>query len=92
MTAHDTATTIWKFPLTNEAVEMPKGARLLTVQTQNGIPCLWAEVNPKAEKVTRHLLVVGTGWDDGLVEGSTYLATFQQGPLVFHVYDMGEES
>ncbi len=83
-------TTIWKFPLTQENVDMPQGSRLLTVQIQHGVPTLWAEVNPKEETVTRRLAVIGTGWVDGIPEHLGYIATFQQGVMVFHVYDLGE--
>ncbi len=82
-------TTIWKFPLAGD-VSMPAGAKPLTVQTQNGETVLWAEVDPKADMVTHRFTVVGTGWAGGLPGGRNYLATFQTGPLVFHVYDLGE--
>lgn len=53
--------TIWKFPLevTDEQVLMvPKGAKLLTVQKQDGKPCLWCEVD-SAQDVAYHLY----SWD-----------------------------
>lgn len=80
--------TIWKFPLTKEGILMPISARLLTVQCQHGRPVLWAEVDPAAPKVIRNVRVIGTGWAD--VPAAPYVATFQDGPLVFHVYDLGE--
>jgi hypothetical protein len=55
---------IWKFelePTDNQEIEMPKGAEILTAQNQVGIPCLWALVDPTAEKETRTFEVVGTG-------------------------------
>ncbi len=43
--------TIWKYviPLQNEvAVDLPRGAKILCVQSQRGIPCIWALVDPEA--------------------------------------------
>lgn len=34
----------------DQNIEMPVGAKILTVQTQNGVPCIWAMVDPNAEK------------------------------------------
>ena len=55
--------TIWKFPFAVSdklviAIEMPKGAKILHVEVQSdwlapglrGQPCLWALVDPLAEK------------------------------------------
>ena len=83
--------TIWKFPLAPSLV-MPTGARLLDVQMQDGYPILWAEVDasPEANAVTRNLAVVGTGWPDSVLATSKYVGTYQDGSLVFHVYDLGE--
>ena len=81
---------IWKFPLeVNDAVlvEMPFGAKVLTVQVQNGIPCLWALVEPRnTPDGSTKFRIVGTGhYFDGKGE---YIDTFQlmDGALVFHVF------
>ena len=81
---------IWKFPLEIDdlvSVEMPFGARVLTIQVQNGQPCLWALVEPRnTSDGTTQLRIVGTGHDfDGKGE---YIDTFQlmDGALVFHVF------
>lgn len=82
---------IYKYPLKTadvQMVEMPKGATILCVQTQGETPCLWAEVNPKAEKICRAFVTYGTGHplDDGTAKH--YIGTYQLrgGALVFHVY------
>ena len=31
-------------------IVMPVGAKILTVQNQNGVPCIWAMVDPNSEK------------------------------------------
>lgn len=83
---------IWKFPLevTDDAsVMMPIGAKILTVQVQNGTPCLWAHVNPKANQRLRRLRIHWTG-HECIADG--YIGSFQfmHGSLVFHVFDDGE--
>ena len=40
---------------------IPKGATLLTVERQNNIPVLYAEVDPNALLEFRRILVLGTG-------------------------------
>ena len=53
----------------DQNIEMPVGAKILTVQTQNGVPCIWAMVDPNAEKERVHIRVHGiqfktaTGWN-----------------------------
>lgn len=84
--------TIWKYPLvatTAIDLEMPKGARVLTVQTQNHAPVMWALVDPAAAKELRRFRVVGTG-HEGAPDRGTYIGTFQLqgGSLVFHVFEV----
>ncbi len=81
---------IWKFPLKivdEQTVSMPQGARLLCVQTQNGVPYLWAEVTVNSEARNELLTfhVYGTGHPMPEDPG-TYIGTFQLPSLVFHVY------
>jgi hypothetical protein len=84
--------TIHKYPLNVGAVktEMPAGARVLSVQVQKDIPCLWAEVDTDNPSVYRSFLILGTGHQvpTGDVE---YLGTFQLygGDFVGHVYEVG---
>jgi len=84
--------TIWKFtlPMRDEfTIEMPRGARLLCVQTQGNQPCVWALVNEEAEMETRRFAMRGTGHDaSGLTAEADYVGTFQLhgGTLVFHLF------
>jgi hypothetical protein len=83
--------TIHKYQLQvvdNQSVIMPRGARIMTVQVQRGIPSLWAEVDDQAEVEQRTILTYGTGhplWS----ELATYLGTYQiqNGDLAFHVFE-----
>lgn len=87
--------TIYKYAIhigDDLAIPMPAGAQLLTVQCQRGLPCVWALVDDTAPIVHRKLAVRGTGHDCAGLEGSSYLGTirFNDGNLVFHVFDRGE--
>lgn len=84
---------IWKFEInTNQiTIEIPKEAEILTMQTQNEKPCIWALVNPENKKELRHFEVYGTGhniyYDMGIER--KYINTFQlhNGDLVFHLFE-----
>ncbi len=83
--------TIWKCMLRVDDLQivyMPKGAKLLSVQIQNGVPCLWALVDPTEEQERRTIHMRGTGHNATLVKGLDYVSTFQMrdGALVFHVF------
>lgn len=83
---------VWKFPLEvtdSQCIQMPTDAEILCVQMQAGQPCLWAQVDPQAEKGPRYIWIVGTGHElpDFVMR---YIGTFQmhQGALVFHVFEV----
>jgi hypothetical protein len=67
---------------------MPSQAKVLCVQTQGGIPHIWAEVETDNAPVVRKFRVVGTGHAMPAV-GLQYLGTYQvlDGALVWHVYE-----
>jgi hypothetical protein len=84
--------TIWKFALPVEdepLIRMPIGAKVLTVQSQGGYPCLWALVDPAAANEDRRFRVVGTGHPFAEADAHAYLGTFQMhsGSLVFHLFE-----
>lgn len=88
-------TTIWKFTLEitdSQRVEMPVKARVLTVQLQGGQPRLWAIVNldeaPLTEMRTFEIHGTGNPISDG---ARTYIATLQQPPFVWHVFERLEQ-
>lgn len=88
--------TIWKFEvpvLDRVAVGMPKGARILSAQTQHGTLCIWAECESNNSPEIRTFRIVGTGHTlDFDLDKSKYIATFQlyDGELVFHIYEILE--
>lgn len=57
---------IYKYKLTvQDTVDLciPEGAKILTLQMQQGCPCIWAEVNPQAPTEERTFAIRGTGLD-----------------------------
>lgn len=87
---------IWKYVVKierHQTVVMPKGSVLLDMQDQDGELAVWAAVPIERglhpDNVERSLSVVGTGSD--LPSGEqAYVATAQQGPYVWHLFDGGE--
>jgi hypothetical protein len=82
---------IWKFPLNVEAeqvIVVPKGAKFLSLQTQKGAPCVWAEVDTETEeRESWYLEAFGTGHplsDDAREFLGTYLVRSDE--LVLHVF------
>lgn len=84
--------TVYKYPLEitdEQELEIPAGAKILSVQFQGGQLCLWAEVNPKHEMVRLIIDIEGTGHP--LHPKRKYIGTVQQGPFVWHVYERGQQ-
>jgi hypothetical protein len=85
---------IWKYPLEvrdSNVIEMPYDAKILCVQTQNNIPCIWAIVNKDAYLENRFFRIVGTGqpFQKEFLVYRNYIGTFQldNGSLVFHLFE-----
>lgn len=89
---------IWKFAIGvgtgPQHLAMPAGARLLSVQLQEGLPQLWALCDPGAPQVLRRIEAFGTGDEVTAETGSTlaFVATVQMGPAVLHYFDRGERA
>ena len=82
---------VWKyqFPITGEfALTMKVGAEILHVESQRGIPSLWASVDPEADLERRLFSIVGTGHPTNLVAGQHVASFFQlDGGLVWHLFE-----
>lgn len=79
---------IYKYALEivdRQALYIPGHAKLLDVQIQNGVPCLWALVDTNEEERERVIQIFGTGHP--AEEAGAYVATFQFGLSVFHVFE-----
>jgi len=89
---------IWKFVLPivprATAVEMPSGAKILSVQVQADQPTVWALVNPSNAKRPRVIITVMTGQEKReSIENLPFIGTVQLGGggFVLHVFDGGEQ-
>jgi|PlaIllAssembly_1097288.scaffolds.fasta_scaffold505171_4 hypothetical protein len=86
-----TANVIYKYRLEttdDQQIVLPVGARILCVQTQDEIPCLWVQQDEdRHEKERHHIRIYGTGHWMAMDPG-VYIGTYQlrNGGLVFHVY------
>jgi hypothetical protein len=75
------------------SIEMPVGARILTVQMQGLNMCIWASVDlsPNPEIEMRYFRILGTGWEieEALFEKYTYLGTVQVhgGLFIWHIFE-----
>ncbi len=84
---------IWKWPLEVtdlQQVQMPRGAKVLSVQMQYGRPKVWALVDEREPQEPRSFATFGTGNPlppDG--HYGRFLGTYQfhGGNLVFHVFE-----
>jgi len=84
--------TIWKYELETtdlQEIEMPHAAKILTVQVQNGVPCIWCLCKPNNLKQFRIIQTIGTGHEKENIKG-IYIGTYQllEGSVVFHVFDV----
>ena len=87
--------TIWKYELETLdlfGLDMPIGAEVMTVQTQNGKPYLWCLVDARNNKETRTFITYGTDHQISGTEHKTYVGTYQlaDGDLVYHLFELIE--
>jgi len=74
--------------LDEQIVLMPIGAKILCLQIQNDIPCVWAVVDTSVGHEGRVFSTYGTGHETPKYPG-IYIGTYQlhNGALVFHVFE-----
>lgn len=69
-------------------IEMPVGAQVLSFDTQNNTPTLWALVEPKADIEKRTFYIFGTGRDvPDNFDGSDHIGTVQIDGMVWHLFE-----
>lgn len=83
--------TIWKWKLRindTQVISMPSGAEILSIQTQQGSPVLWALVNEDNPLTSRTFATYGTGFIMPENPGK-YIGSYQNKleTLVFHVFE-----
>ena len=73
------------------SLDLPKGAKILTVQEQHGEPQLWALVNKNKPNEKRNFRLAGTGHPiKESPETMDYIGTFQLagGGFIGHVFEI----
>ena len=84
--------TIWKYELEVtdvQDIEMPSTANVLSVQVQNGVPCVWASVNTQDKQTKKvRFITIGTGNPYDSDVPIQFVGTYQlmEGKLVFHLF------
>ena len=86
---------IWKYELKTtdtQYIEMPVSSKLLTVQMQHGVPCLWCLVNEDEYLAEREIRIIGSGHFIENDFNGTYIGTYQMfdGKAIFHVFSIKE--
>lgn len=74
----------------SQTIELPKGAEILSLQTQFDDACIWFLCNPKEEeKEVKVLDIFGTGHPITDGYNGRFLGTYQlqNGHLVFHCFE-----
>jgi hypothetical protein len=79
---------IYKYELEENSVEMPIGAKILSIQMQNNRAYIWALVDTDAECEFRYFVMIGTGHDFPQVDAFTYINTIQDGRFVWHIFEL----
>lgn len=80
---------IYKFNIlvaTDQEIHMPRGARVLSVQTQHDTPQMWVLVDDTQPYEGRVFSVYGTGHSVPEDPGR-YRGTWQEGSLVWHLFE-----
>ena len=74
-----------------QEIHLPSNAKILAVDVQIGVVCLWALVDPEETVSTRTIKIVGTGHAVEEIDGEMdYIGTIQLlgGTLIFHVFEI----
>lgn len=87
---------IWKYRIpeydgrgmitSRPVIDMPDGARILTLQLQDDEPTLWAVVDPERVAAPRSFVIVGTGHPVPEDVGD-YVGSWQWPGLVWHLFE-----
>jgi hypothetical protein len=73
------------------SLQIPAGSRILSVDVQHGVPCMWVLVDPANSAVTRRFRFAGTGHPiTESIEQLDFIGTFQMhgGSLIFHIFEI----
>ena len=72
-----------------QALNLPAGAEVLSIQVQHGRPHIWAAIDTEKPLTTRTFCVYGTGVEIPDFYMLSFIGTFQlaDGDLVFHLFE-----
>ena len=82
---------VYKYPLSGPTtgLELPFGARILTVQMQGDRLVLWAVVNPREPRTVQRLIfAVNTGQDFDLPSESYIGTAVSSTGIAWHVFEV----
>ena len=82
--------TVYKYPVMLEdewQMSMPRGAKILSLDVQNGKPYMWAAIETTRMSERRYFITRGTGHE--LTRTLEFIGMFQleNMGLVFHVFE-----
>lgn len=80
--------TIWKFPLAVadvQHVSLPSGAKVVHMDVQNGMPCMWVLLDPNMPTKQWEVLCFGTG-HEVLASADRHIGTVLVGQFVWHYF------
>jgi len=83
--------TIHKYSMISDVaiIDMPQGAKILSVGVQRTEIVIWAQVNTDNPTVTHRFIAFNTGEACGAIP-EQFIGTVTVGSIVWHVYDEGE--
>lgn len=79
---------VYKYSVNDGLLFLPRGAVLLDIQYQHGVPTLWALVDPNEPVAPHRVVVLGTGWATSYQVGlAPFRRTLQDGNgFVWHYF------
>lgn len=81
---------IYKYPFVVDhrvEITLPEFHKILKVECQNDVACMWVLVNPKSNAVKRAFRIFGTGHIiPSELPWTNFIATFQQRSFVWHIF------
>lgn len=93
---------VWKWPLQlnrlncRQTLYVPVGTKFLSAQYQGSQLCIWGLVpacnEPERINNLRTIYICGTGHDISSMDIGQYIATVQDGPFVWHIFEAVADS
>jgi len=83
---------IWKYTLETtyfQQIKIPSPAKILTIQVQHGVPCIWVLVDLEEDLINKELIIVGTGHPVDDPHTLNYVGSFQlmEGQFIGHLFE-----